>query len=273
MSFCVCCRYQRCLGVGMKPSWVLSADERERRFRKSKAKKLKTEDEECNDMITAPTAAVANNPTEENVLFMIPSTAVSNAAVLQNIKLESVMETDGATAMVRQPSSSGAKVSQNLAPITSLSSLLPMASVSGAGPSHGDSGGHASVSSGRYVQLCYPSPVVTTVVTPVTLDSGASGHVSWYRSPDTSGHVSGHSSPGPLDLSSEDDAQSNYSRSSGSDRDHSSPVNVMSLVTEPEVKFTAEELHNLNMIVEKHDERYRSVSFGEQLIKEIIMCR
>ena len=180
---------------------------------------------------------------------------------------------------------SGAKVSQNLAPITSLSSLLPLASVSGAGPSHvnslGNSPRHASVSSGdRYVQVCYPSsPVVTTVVTPVTLDSGAS--VRWYRSPDTSdhgghvvGHVSpGHMSPGPLDLSSEDDAQSVYSRSSGSDRDHASPVNVMSLVTEPEVKFTAEELHNLNMIVERHDERYRSVSFGEQLIKEIIMCR
>ena len=92
----------------MKPSWVLSADERERRFRKSKAaKKLKTEDEECNDMVTT---AVVSNPAEENVLFMIPSTAVSTAAVLQNVKLESVMETDGATALpVVRPSSSGKK--------------------------------------------------------------------------------------------------------------------------------------------------------------------
>ena len=36
---CQWCRYQRCLAVGMKPSWVLSSDERERRFRKNRDKK------------------------------------------------------------------------------------------------------------------------------------------------------------------------------------------------------------------------------------------
>ena len=40
---CQWCRYQRCLAVGMKPSWVLSSDERERRFRKNRDKKEKKE--------------------------------------------------------------------------------------------------------------------------------------------------------------------------------------------------------------------------------------
>ena len=39
---CQWCRYERCLAVGMKPSWVLSTDERERRFNKNKEKKSKT---------------------------------------------------------------------------------------------------------------------------------------------------------------------------------------------------------------------------------------
>ena len=35
---CQWCRYERCLAVGMKPSWVLSTDERERRFKKNRDK-------------------------------------------------------------------------------------------------------------------------------------------------------------------------------------------------------------------------------------------
>jgi len=46
---CQFCRYERCLAVGMKPSWVLSPDERERRFRKNKAKKFKLEHDESSD--------------------------------------------------------------------------------------------------------------------------------------------------------------------------------------------------------------------------------
>ena len=63
------------------------------------------------------------------------------------------------------------------------------------------------------------------------------------------------------------------------------------MVSEPEIKFTEEEMCVLNKLVSQttsslfskyflfpfkvnnHDERYRSVNFGEQLIKEMIMCR
>jgi len=44
------------------------------------------------------------------------------------------------------------------------------------------------------------------------------------------------------------------------------------LSNEPEIKFSAEEYIQLEKLVKDHDERYRSVNFGEELIKEMIMC-
>lgn len=44
------------------------------------------------------------------------------------------------------------------------------------------------------------------------------------------------------------------------------------LIIEPEIKFSDEELSQLQMLVSEHDERYGSVNFGESLIKEMIMC-
>ena len=44
------------------------------------------------------------------------------------------------------------------------------------------------------------------------------------------------------------------------------------LLSEPEIKFTSEELSGLHLLVERHDEQYKSVNFGETLIKEMIMC-
>ena len=45
------------------------------------------------------------------------------------------------------------------------------------------------------------------------------------------------------------------------------------LLREPEIKFSEMEEVQLATLVKQHDERYRSVNFGEELIKEMIMCR
>ena len=58
-----------------------------------------------------------------------------------------------------------------------------------------------------------------------------------------------------------------YSRSSDDER------SIQGFLNEPEIKFTEEEYENLRSLVRSHDERYRSVNFGEELIKEMIMCR
>lgn len=47
---------------------------------------------------------------------------------------------------------------------------------------------------------------------------------------------------------------------------------IHGLINEPEIKFTDEEHEQLKDLVRSHDERYRSVNFGEELIKEMIMC-
>jgi len=44
------------------------------------------------------------------------------------------------------------------------------------------------------------------------------------------------------------------------------------MLMEPEIKFSKEEETQLNKLVKQHNERYRSVNFGEELIKEMIMC-
>merc|ERR1712200_117258 len=44
------------------------------------------------------------------------------------------------------------------------------------------------------------------------------------------------------------------------------------MLMEPEIKFTQEEELQLDKLVKQHNERYRSVNFGEELIKEMIMC-
>jgi len=41
---------------------------------------------------------------------------------------------------------------------------------------------------------------------------------------------------------------------------------------EPDIKFSSAELCHLQQLVKEYDERYRSVNFGEELIKEMIMC-
>ena len=44
------------------------------------------------------------------------------------------------------------------------------------------------------------------------------------------------------------------------------------LSTEPEVKFCDDEWFQMEKLVKEHNDKYRSVNFGEELIKEMIMC-
>jgi len=60
---------------------------------------------------------------------------------------------------------------------------------------------------------------------------------------------------------------SNHSRSSLEEQTVSQRLNL-----EPQFRFSNDELSQLQMLVTDHDERYRSVNFGESLIKEMIMC-
>lgn len=51
---CQYCRYKRCLDVGMKTTWVLSEDERKKKFEGKKISRKKKHDEEDDEEIDEP---------------------------------------------------------------------------------------------------------------------------------------------------------------------------------------------------------------------------
>merc|ERR1719350_2576667 len=57
-----------------------------------------------------------------------------------------------------------------------------------------------------------------------------------------------------------------------SDEEDNTRALLKAIANEPEIKFTTAEYNQLEKLVKDHDERYRSVNFGEELIKEMIMC-
>ena len=70
----------------MKPSWVLSAQEREQRFRKSKAKKLKVEDEAWQDNVISRNS---NGQSQVDVVQMMEAPTRESSITLEpaSIKL------------------------------------------------------------------------------------------------------------------------------------------------------------------------------------------
>lgn len=384
---CQFCRYERCLAVGMKPSWVLSPDERERRFRKNKSKKFKGEhDEDSSDKLaTEPiydngssevkketvvqqclvksempqyievskpsvsppvvverASMIADPPAGSDRRFgkeILPMSSLNSAAPHPNFYVYSSPSQHLATltpvsSFTREEVSSGIIVQRSTTQFSGDSchgySFVPSLSAASAQPSNNsvptlpsrspgvivksskyqsqyfvdndqshtvshqsqsfsrcpqanmsplaadfawhkpstsrDRPSNASLISQQYsgsyttssdsIKNCYPM---------VSQASGSSNSYSKERfSP--SQNSSGSSPPPISELSDEEYEETVYSKSSDDER------SIVGILSEPEIKFTDEEHHQLKMIVESHDERYRSVNFGEELIKEMIMC-
>jgi hypothetical protein len=70
------------------------------------------------------------------------------------------------------------------------------------------------------------------------------------------------------DESEGEDSASLYSQSSEEDSRGASAA----ILAEPEIKFTDGEMCKLQLLMEQHNVQYKSVNFGESLIKEMIMC-
>merc|ERR1719228_945534 len=110
-----------------------------------------------------------------------------------------------------------------------------------------------------------PSPGVETTSRPVVAE--ASGSIGYYTQRMSPFQPRGSRSPAMNEMGEESEYEDSvYSRSSDDER------SIQGFLSEPEIKFTEEEYENLRVLVHSHDERYKSVNFGEELIKEMIMC-
>ena len=79
-----------------------------------------------------------------------------------------------------------------------------------------------------------------------------------------------HMGTSKVEIIQEIDWDSNYEEDVFSSDEEGQDMRRVAL--EPEVKFCQDEWYQINQIVEAHNDRYRSVNFGEELIKEMIMC-
>eukprot|EP00092_Neocalanus_flemingeri_P027056 GFUD01029342.1.p1 GENE.GFUD01029342.1~~GFUD01029342.1.p1 ORF type:complete len:735 (-),score=169.50 GFUD01029342.1:1651-3855(-) len=108
------------------------------------------------------------------------------------------------------------------------------------------------------IKKCYPM---------VTQASGSSSISSYSKQSYSSYPRSSGSSPPMNEFSDESEYEDSvYSKSSDDER------SIAGILSEPEIKFSDEEYNQLKALVGSHDERYKSVNFGEELIKEMIMC-
>merc|ERR1719228_1778629 len=109
------------------------------------------------------------------------------------------------------------------------------------------------------------SPGMDTTSRPVVAE--ASSSIGYYTQRMSPFQPLGGRSPAMNEMGEESEYEDSvYSRSSDDER------SIQGFLSEPEIKFTEEEHENLRCLVRSHDERYRSVNFGEELIKEMIMC-
>merc|ERR1719341_790056 len=246
------------------PSWVLSSDERERRFRKNRDKKEKKEASAA--ALSAGVSPPPQSPGHAVVLPNLPHHLVT-------VKTDLFPVSTAASSVSNAPQFATIQMipSGGLRLETPRPQLLP----------------HTGVIVRQYSR--FPPPVQSLPPVDLRVKLEAPSHlaeVALHPVEQRGGQVhkmegSPLPSPPPLtpfvseacNFNQSDDSEyeeSVYSRSD-SDGEHSCR-GAGALLSEPEIKFTSEELSGLQILVERHDEQYKSVNFGETLIKEMIMC-
>jgi len=331
---CQFCRYEKCLSVGMKPSWVLSSDEREKRFQKGRDKKARKSsksfigeaptttavgDPECPKYVLSTGIAETQNdsPHPKHTLIVetdlqpveqpppSPSSSSSSSTkpdlsnqynTIQMIS-GSLRLTPVSTHRVPSPPHSGVIVRQysssqgQQAPVSSYSDSIMDLTVKqepvivtvsqiqpeNAGPPILPSLSLRSTSTqhSSFTESTFSPPTISTIS--VSAQSSVQTPVS-SNSPIPTLSPRQPATPLPSTLSNrcrvpvpdyeEDDSSDSYIYTSDEDYELGSGL----LLSEPEIKFTSEELAMLEGLVQEHDTQYKSVNFGETLIKEMIMC-
>jgi len=114
-----------------------------------------------------------------------------------------------------------------------------------------------------------PSPVPQSASAMASSDHSNQNKQIHYKQPGFSQNIE----PVHYNQPSYDGWDSNYEDDIfTSDEEEDRKALLAAISNEPEIKFSSSEYKQLEILVTEHDERYRSVNFGEELIKEMIMC-
>ena len=243
----------------MKPSWVLSEDEKNRRFRKTKEKK------ENNNS--------RRRQTEDDI------NTESGSLTQQELPKEEEDYDDDEDMTTRSPLSPS---SSRIPPLISVNILAKYQDMPG--PSHMSSNLEPLTSRIATSPLSQPGCSSTNPYPP-QISRGHPSHqmaalVPRSMSPQypysyrSSRGVSGcmdHSLV-QMGYSGPSHQQQDYPSDSESGSHHSSPGVRESFLMEPSVQMTSDEHIQIQRLCEEHDVSYKSVPFGEELIKEMVIC-
>jgi len=348
---CQFCRYQKCLKVGMKPTWVLSEEERERRFRKVRerqnsdrnsfsedslldprgmddtgteavllSKDMMLDEEnmklfhattpsdrssECNAL--SPETPESTNSAAIETKYFINESSSENYAIgpppltseHSNLK---VKEKSGGLNVSAVGSASGLQLSTRLnqqnetkamtnpvaVPVNVIVQHHPAQHINNAYPMHPLDRLDKQAAAAKPVLEQYGTNIVEdhdmremadmmgspcfqeisiTVSSPSSVYSKSNTHGGGDESEEYAFH-----SPFNQNVMADDFLETcleNDDSYSSSDDEISLKLRMFN---EPIVKLTIQEESYLQKLIESHNERYRSVSFGEEMIKELIMC-
>jgi len=310
---CQYCRYGKCIGAGMKPSWVLSEDERQRRFRKNRDRGSNDQTSQSNQgMERNSQSELSQNykadPQEEGLLsnlleqHTLPPLVERQLSPQQNlhvVKSEDPNPTIEQTKVESIPMSSLSFTEQSYlalaTPSTSSQQQAAILLYTTAAPHHQPASA-VIVPATNYVSKVSASGSVT-ISTTTSVRNDSSGQASVIVKPlqrktevvevkpelmpaatsveviATTVRSQVQSSVG-YKLEEDADWDSNYEDDifTSDEEEDQRAINSVLHNIEPEVKFTEDEFYHLESLVKAHNDKYRSVNFGEELIKEMIMC-
>ena len=291
-------RYAKCISAGMKPTWVLSEDERQRRFRKNR-------DRGSQDQTSQPSQVGERTPQSE----------VSQEYKVDPLEIHCDQPQNVPAVKKEKPRTEQTKVES--IPMSSLTFTDPLLKPSASFQpqllmkSEPGSPQYLSLppvtSQQQATILLYTNHQPSAVIVPatnyvsnmsaVTISSSTSGQASVIVQPvqrktevlepkqeprqtaTTSVEVIAttvrqqvQSSVG-YKLEEDADWDSNYEDDIFTSDEEDEQQTMSTLHNnEPEVKFSDDESFHLESLVKAHNDKYRSVNFGEELIKEMIMC-
>lgn len=265
---CQKCRFTKCLDIGMKSSWVLSEEERHRRFRKHREKK-----EQQNEQLHAPDSRQNLDDDENNENY--DDDRYSNSPMSGH--------SGGHEPEVKFHQYQMGRVFSSpppLSPITSrrhLNIQLTLPDMNRSQYSEGVYNPYCAGSQGPTVNVppsmyMQPHPYHHNPYGPSNVDHPIQGpSSSVHQAIRLSANEIQNSIPTcPLLVKAEPLESPSDEENYVSD-DHADEDTGFSIPAAPMEEITADELAQIKAIARLHDINYKSVNFGEELIKEMVM--